>query len=67
MQTDAGPWREGANTLKVCAVDFGGLDGCTEATVNVDNSCDDSTGTTVGPISTLGLPAETRTHVSMRS
>jgi hypothetical protein len=55
MPTDAGPWREGANALKVCSSDFGGLDGCTETTVNVDNSCDDSVGTTVAANLDAGL------------
>ncbi len=53
--TEAGPWREGANTLEVCAVDYGGLDRCTSTTVSVDNSCDDSTGTTVGSTLEAGL------------
>ena len=38
-----------------------------ETSVMVDNSCDDSTGTTVGPISTPASRAETRIPVSMRS
>jgi hypothetical protein len=57
--TESPPWHEGTNSLRVCAIDFGGLDGCTDTTVNVDNSCDDSTGTTVGSNLDAGLATGT--------
>jgi hypothetical protein len=58
--TDAGPWREGTNSLRVCASDYSPTPGagnvnCTDTTVDVDNSCDDSTGTTVGSNLDAGL------------
>jgi hypothetical protein len=53
--TDQGPWHEGANALRVCSTDFGGLETCADTSVNVDNSCDDSAGTTVGSNLDAGL------------
>jgi hypothetical protein len=58
--TDAGPWHEGNNSLRICATDYSPTPGagnvsCTDTTVNVDNSCDDSVGTTVGSNLDAGL------------
>ena len=60
LATDAEPWDEGTNTLRACTTDYAnqggvGLTTCTDVPVFVDNSCDDSTGTTVGSNLDAGL------------
>jgi hypothetical protein len=48
LDTTRTPWRDGANTLRVCAADLGTVTSpnttCEQRVVAVDNSCADSTG-----------------------
>lgn len=60
VRTDVGPFHDGTNSLSVCTHDFASattarLQSCTDTTVSVDNSCDDSVGTTVGSNLDAGL------------
>jgi hypothetical protein len=50
LDTTRTPWRDGSNTLRVCAADFATVTGtaansvCDQRTISVDNSCADSSG-----------------------
>ena len=51
MDTTKTPWRDGQNTLRVCAADVATGPGvanrvCEQRTVSVDNTCQDSQGAT---------------------
>jgi hypothetical protein len=74
IDTEAGPWVGGANTVQVCARDYHESgqpnNGCATRTVVVDNSCPDSAGPTASVLS-AGLQgendAELRPSVKVRS
>lgn len=65
LDTERSPWRNGVNTLQVCARDFSGAQACAPLrTVHIDNSCPSSAA--VGG-DALGAEIRGRRRVTVRS